>query len=140
MMDIKLKADPRWFARKSKEAEDTAGDAVFEGMWMAMREHLSDCFNVPPTVPIDTGWLKEHHEITVKGFAKKVVGRIEIDPDEVPYAVIIHEGISRWGTPFVYKTPGSGAKWIESKAIRFKEKYIKIIHDYIMENLHRAGF
>ena len=140
MMNVIFKADKRWFRRKMQEAIDVVADFAYEAMWKAMREHLNDCLNVPPTVPFDTGWLKENHEITVDGFGKYVRGEVTVDEDKVKYAVIIHEGISRWGTPFVYKTPGSGAKWIESKLIRFKGKYKNIMHEHIMQDLHRAGF
>ena len=58
---------------------------------------------------------------------------------DTPYAASLHEGISRWKTSYVYKTPGTGMKWIESKALMYKDGYVRNILDGFAQSLRSWG-
>ena len=98
--------------------------ASYKGMVKAMEEHKRDCLEIVPKVPYETGHLKEAHRIEVKPLGRFIEGAVIAD---TPYAASIHEGISRWGTPYKYKTSGTGAKWIQSKMLRYRFKYEEIV-------------
>ena len=91
---------------------------------MASITGITAVMEAEPTVPVESGHLRDHHEIlpTTK-VGSNIVGTMKVPG---PYAASIHEGISRWGTAYNYKTPGTGAKWIQSKMLRYREKYVAI--------------
>lgn len=98
--------------------------ATIAGVDVAMEAFKSDCLTDAPTVPKDTGHLEDMHEILqTKQMGTEIVGALRVS---APYAASLHEGISRWGTPYKFKTPGSGAKWVQSKLLRHGQKYINI--------------
>jgi len=106
-------------------------DGLEEGMRQAMMEFVTDCFEVPPTVPLRDGALMEAHEIHVDRVGNGVQGSLTVDH---PAAASLHEGISRWGTPYKkWTTPGSGPHWISSKQIRFRHKYLQKIGEAIQQ-------
>lgn len=124
-MKITVTTDITKFKQLLIEMRTKVPQATVVGVDAAMRDFREDCLEVPPKVPYETGFLAEHHEILptkVKG--AEIVGTLRVP---VPYAASIHEGISRWGTPYKYKTPGTGAKWIQSKMLRYGRKYIDIV-------------
>lgn len=139
MMKLEFKADPRWFKHKAKEAIKIAELAATIGMKKAIERHKFDAINEPPTVPFKTGWLGDQHETSVRVLGSLLIGRLNV-PTPRHYAWSLHEGISRWGTSYKFKTPGSGAKWIESKLIRFGDRYFGLISNTIISNLRRTGF
>ncbi len=104
-------------------------DVSMRGMRDAMDDFKDDCLYKLPACPIEEGDLRAAHEISVKRVGSEIVGELHVD---LPYAVSIHEGISRWGTPYKYKTPGTGAKWIQSKQLRYRRKYFAKIKSRII--------
>lgn len=95
------------------------------GMEEGLKEFRDDCLNKPPRVPYESGFLADHHEILpVKIVGSEIVGTLRVPG---PYAASIHEGISRHGTPYQYKTPGTGAKWVQSKLLRYGTHYIAVV-------------
>ncbi|MCD6262286.1 MAG: hypothetical protein J7J52_04620 [Deltaproteobacteria bacterium] len=113
---------------------DVQGASV-EGVRDAMVALRDDAFNECPKVPYRTGFLKSRHFIRIVPLMIGVVGYLETHG--VRYATVIHEGISRWGTPFHYHTPGTGAKWIEAKMLRHYKKYIGIVARKIHESCRK---
>ena len=96
--------------------------ATIAGVNVAMTEFKSDCLTKPPAVPRDTGHLANSHEVLpTKQVGTEIIGTLKVS---TPYAASLHEGISRWGTPYTFKTPGTGAKWVQSKLLRFGRKYV----------------
>lgn len=139
MMKLKFKADPRWFKHKAKEAIAIAEMSAVVGMKKAVERHKFDAINEPPTVPFKTGWLRDQHITFVEVLGSFLIGHLKVSTPR-GYACSLHEGISRWGTPYDFKAPGSGPKWIESKMIRFGDRYFGILSNTIISNLRRAGF
>ena len=98
--------------------------ATVAGVDAAMSQFKNDCLTKPPAVPRKTGHLADSHEILpTKQLGNEIIGTLKVS---TPYAASLHEGISRWGTPYKFKTPGTGAKWVQSKLLRYGQKYIDI--------------
>lgn len=110
---------------------------------------LRDCYNVPPTVPVRTGYLRSSATLHVfgklkasgtdfgyKGWSGDVQehAKAAVVRFNAPYAAVVHEG-----THFSFKHPGSGAKYLESK-MRDQEKYFGIIVETLKQRLREAGF
>ena len=99
--------------------------ATIAGVNVAMQEFKDDCLIKPPAVPRETGHLADSHEILpTKQLGNEIIGTLKVS---TPYAASLHEGISRWGTPYKFKTPGTGAKWVQSKLLRYDQKYIDTV-------------
>lgn len=99
--------------------------ATVAGMDAAMRDFKDDCLMKSPAVPRDTDYLADSHEILpTKQLGNEIIGTLKVS---TPYAASLHEGISRWGTPYKFKTPGTGAKWVQSKLLRYDQKYIDTV-------------
>lgn len=98
--------------------------ATVVGMDVAMKDFKNDCLTKSPAVPRDTGHLANSHEILpTKHIGNEIIGTLKVS---TPYAAALHEGISRWGKPYKFKTPGTGAKWIQSKLLHYGQKYIDL--------------
>ena len=98
--------------------------ATVAGVDVAMRSLKDDCLTKPPAVPRETGDLADSHKILpTTQLGNEIIGTLKVS---TPYAASLHEGISRWGTPYKFKTPGTGAKWVQSKLLRYGQKYIDI--------------
>ena len=131
-MKVSIKTGFANLRNKVVRVQASVPAASAAGMRDAMEALKDDAFNEVPKVPYRTGFLKSRHFIRIVPTVLGVVGYLETHG--VRYATVIHEGISRWGTPFHYRTPGTGAKWIEAKMIRHYEKYIKIVARRIYES------
>uniref|UniRef100_A0A6M3MB87 Tail protein n=1 Tax=viral metagenome TaxID=1070528 RepID=A0A6M3MB87_9ZZZZ len=120
-----------------------------QGMEKAVKQFMDDALHVPPTVPRETGGMAASHSAFVNNnlvatsasepttgeaaptpllvappTGKELVGTLIVHRRQ---AASLHEGISRHGTPYKFKSPGSGKKWIEAKVIRFGQKYFGMI-------------
>jgi len=124
-MKVSVTTDVTEFKQLLLKLHATVPTASVEGVKVAMEELKHDCLEVEPRVPYESGFLAAHHEI----LPAKLVGTQIVGTLRVPglYAASIHEGISRWGTPYKYKTPGTGAKWIQSKLLKYGPKYVGIM-------------
>ena len=120
-----------------------------KGMKRAVKEFMSDALDKQPMVPRDKGSLEASHSVFVDGklvatssgrsvtrggsatpltILSRISARLEgALVAHKPYAASLHEGISRWGTPYVYGGSGRGKKWIEAKLLRFFGKYYGLI-------------
>lgn len=123
-MKISVKTDVSEFKQLIVELRAKVPMASVAGVTTAMEALKNDCLEIEPTVPIESGFLRDHHEVLPAVIVgSNIVGTMKVPG---PYAASIHEGISRWGTAYKYKTPGTGAKWIQSKMLRYREKYVGI--------------
>ena len=120
---IKFKADISLFETGMIAAAHAALTGTVAGAEKAIGHFKDDALNLVPKCPRDTGYLAEHHVTGVEVIGKLVKATLSVI--DTPYAASLHEGISRWKTAYVYKSPGSGMKWIESKALKFKSVYIR---------------
>ncbi len=122
-------------------------EKVLVGVGRAMSQVLNDCVNEVPTVPIDEGWLRGSGSVFVQnklvdvstlgkpGFANTEHAEF-IPPGQfvgicgfnTPYAASLHEGIK-----LHFTEPSSGPKYMESKLMRNKGRYMKIIANAIKE-------
>lgn len=121
-MKISVKTDVSQFKKLLVKLQTAVPAASVVGVTTAMETLKKDCLEVEPRVPFKTGFLSKHHEIlpTIV-IDSTITGTMRVPG---PYAASIHEGVSRWGTFYQYHTPGTGAKWIQSKMLRYREKYI----------------
>ena len=123
-MKISITTDVSQFKELIVELHTKVPVASVVGVAAAMETLKKDCLAVAPTVPVKSGFLRDHHEVLpIVAVGSNIVGTMKVPG---PYAASIHEGISRWGTLYKYKTPETGAKWIQSKMLRYHEKYVKI--------------
>ncbi len=121
-----------------------------KGLGVAMLQVLNDCINEVPTVPIREGWLRGSGSIfvqnklitTSEGMSKAKAGKANKSHSETlkagefsgvigfntPYASKVHEGVDMH-----FKEPSSGAKFLETKLHRNKERYMTIISNRIRD-------
>ena len=120
-----------------------------QGMEGAVKQFMDDALHVPPSVPRETGGMAASHsafvnnKLVATSLSEPMTGEATPTPLLVApptggklvgtlivhrrQAASLHEGISRHGTPYKFKSPGSGRKWIESKVVRFGQKYFGMI-------------
>jgi len=122
---ISLKTDTRLFDTGMIRAQTAAIVGTAAGMETSLKRFKNDALNKPPACPRKTGRTAKAHVTNVTVLGNRVIGSLSVVG--VPYAASLHEGISRWGTPYVYKMPGTGMKWIESKALMYNRRYIRDI-------------
>lgn len=97
------------------------------GVRKVMQQIKRDSIGIVPTAPKKTGEMRRQHIVLpVEKKAGTLIGKMQV---RTRYAASLHTGRSRWGTMYKFKTPGSGAKWIEKKLRKLKKKYVKIIRD-----------
>ncbi len=133
---IKLKTDTKFFDTGMIRAQAAVRLGSIEGMKASMELFKSDALNKPPKAPYKTGRLAKGHVTDVTVLGTRVVGSLSVIG--VPYAASLHEGISRWGTLYVYKVPGTGMKWIESKALIYNRRYLRDLSNFIVAKLKSA--
>jgi hypothetical protein len=143
-----LTFDTSDFDKKFKEiVKRTIPVLVEKGMGKAALQLLNDCVMEVPTVPIKEGWLRGSGSVFVQNkligessFGKP--GRANMEYSEsigehqfvglvgfnTSYAARLHEGID-----FHFTEPSSGAKYVESKLMRNKDRYMEIIANAIKE-------
>lgn len=123
-MKISVTTDVTQFKQLLVNLRAVVPQATVAGMDTAMQKFKADCLYKPPMVPRDKNRLAESHEVLpTKKVGNEIVGTLEVS---TPYAASLHEGISRWGTPYKFKMPGTGAKWVQSKLLSYGQKYIDI--------------
>ncbi len=136
------------FDRKFRNIVDRAvPERIEKGLGRAMLQVLNDCVMEIPTVPIKEGWLRgsgsifvQNKLIGVSTFGKLGFANLEyadlIRPSEfvgvigfnTPYAAKLHEGIT-----FKFTEPSAGPKYLESKLMRNRLRYMQIIANAIKE-------
>lgn len=109
--------------------------AAVHGIGQACVALLDDAMNEEPMVPLDEGTLRGSGSTYVepKGFAK-ISGVVGFN---TPYAAYQHEGIRDDGSRPVenYSHEGTGAKFLETKMMVNKDKYIAIARDAIAREI-----
>lgn len=133
---IKFKADMKLFETGMIAASRAALSGTVEGAKVAIEHFKDDALNVEPKCPYDTGRMYRNHVTDVEVTGHKVKATLSVI--DTPYAASLHEGISRWGTPYKYKTPGTGMKWVESKALRFRNMYLRDVLGRFTSRLKEA--
>jgi hypothetical protein len=145
---MSLVFDTSDFDKKFKEiVKRTIPERVEIGFGRAALQLLNDCVIEVPTVPIKEGWLRGSGSVFVQNkligessFGKP--GRANTEYSETigehqfvgivgfntSYAARLHEGID-----FHFTEPSSGAKYLESKLMRNKNRYMEIITNAIRE-------
>jgi hypothetical protein len=112
-------------------------EATAKGLFRAGSQLILDAINEQPYVPFDEGHLRGSGKVTkvevtksgaevAAGFNKEYAARWhELTPEE--------DARINWSLPF------SGRKYLESKLVRFKEDYMKIVAKYLENVLKRGG-
>ena len=135
---------------KSYQAKLLIERLSVKGMEEIMKAFMHDSIHTVPKVPRDKGSLAGSHSIFVNGKfiadSKSDVGSVKDGYDPTPskscpilvsegsvtgvlvankpYAASLHEGISRFGRPYVFKDPGSGSHWILATMLGYGEEYL----------------
>ena len=120
------------FAKIIKKASD---EEAGKGLFKAGNELLHDAINTQPFAPFDEGALR--------GSAR--TNKAEVKKDEVStvagfnivYAARWHELTPEEDSKISWSLPGSGRKYLESKMVMFKEKYMGIVAKHIENVLKR---
>jgi hypothetical protein len=125
----------------------TIPELTEKGLGRATLQLLNDCVMEIPTVPLKEGWLRgsgsafvQNKLIGMSSFGKKKFANadhadylgygnfIGVVGFNAPYAARLHEGVG-----FRFTEPSSGAKYLESKLHRNKDRYAEIIANTIKE-------
>lgn len=116
-------------------------DAIVRGLGQAGQQLLRDAIMEEPTVPLKEGTLRASGSVTVlRPFEANDLNvtvpagsYVAVIGFNTPYAAYLHEGMRKDGSHVVvnWSEPGSGAKFLESKLVMFKERYIQIVSDEI---------
>jgi len=124
-------------AKFSKAVKETTPELVGEGLRKAGDQLVHDANEIPPKTPFRHGALSGSGKVE----KPEVVGdtaSVEISfgkgatGEDAPYAARWHEvepGTVTWSKP------GSGPKYLESKMVKFKEKYMAIVAEVIKKGL-----
>lgn len=102
--------------RLEGEIENVSRQAFQKGM----NQYFRDVLDSPPSCPMKTGWLYDHHELHLEEFEGLFIGTLEIT--DTPYAIFVHEGITKGGMMLNWTRPGSGPYWITSKDALVEQK------------------
>ena len=131
---MKVKFDTQLFVDGSIQATAQVIKGAREGMEDAMKRFKSDALDASPSCPELSGSLRDAHHISVYENSSGFVGELRVDG--IPYAASLHEGISRWGSPYLKWTrPGSGPHWISSKLITYRADYDRAIRSGLSKAL-----
>lgn len=111
--------DPADFIKGFKDYKRLASDEAIEGMKEVVDQLLNDSVNVSPTVPKEFGDLRGDVFRDVEVSNDGIKGILVFKQD---YAKDQHEN-----TEYEHTEPGSGAKYLESKLLRFGRRYFGMI-------------
>lgn len=151
-----MKLDTGDFDRRFREVVEKAiPERLDQGMGKAALQLASDAINEEPKVPLDEGTLRGSVSVFVntqsipfppqpevkkkKNRKASVLGKVEslqmgvealryknksvaVVGFNTPYAARLHES-----PHFKFTAPGAGAKYLESKLSRNRERYMKIV-------------
>jgi len=121
-MTIDFKDFEKGFA---KIIEKASSEEAGKGLFKAGNELLQDAIKVEPIAPFDEGTLRGSAR-TNKADIKK--GEITVETGfNIEYAARWHELTPEEDSKISWTTPGSGRKYLESKMVKFKDKYMKIV-------------
>ncbi len=130
------------FDRGFELVEKARDEAIAEGAGRAGMQWLDDAVNQTPTVPLKEGTLRGSGSVHVNGkFAGTLSGEdgtpntgtspkpeaLLVVGFNTPYAAALHEGVT-----YVFREPGSGAKYLSSKKTRNERQYIQIIANTLL--------
>ena len=133
------------FAKIAKECPEEGG----KGLFKAANEMLHDANEIIPMTPRDIGELRASGAVQGKsgmhGMDQTQGGQAFMDKDSVSvnagfnkiYAARWHELTPEEDRKINWTTPGSGRKYLESKMVILKEKYMKIAALAIQNLLQR---
>ena len=112
-----------------KLVEDAVPEEAGKGLFRAGNELLHDAIYVRPLAPFDEGHLRGSARTDQ---AKVERGNIEVQCGfNIEYAARWHELSPAEDARINWTLPGSGRKYLETKMIRFKQKYMEIVADYL---------
>jgi hypothetical protein len=122
--------------------EKSAPPEIAKGMFRALNELLRDAEKEEPMAPFDKGDLRGSARVqTPDGSLHELGGVMTTAGIKVPkgdsiemaagfnivYAAVWHELPKAKEKDINWTTPGSGRKYLETKMVRYKEKYVEII-------------
>lgn len=126
--------------KTNKLIKQSFPDGLERALGVAMLDLLNDCIMEVPTVPLKEGWLRGSGSIFVNNvlagtYTNNKDKFVNLDNNQgdntgfvgvigfnAPYAARLHEGIN-----FKFTEPSSGSKFLESKLIGNRSKYMETI-------------
>jgi hypothetical protein len=112
-------------------------EATAKGLFRAGSQLILDAINEQPYVPFDEGHLRGSGKVTKVEVTKS--GAEVAAGFNKEYAARWHELTPEEDARINWSLPGSGRKYLESKLVRFKEDYMKIVAKYLENVLKRGG-
>ena len=113
-----------------------SGPEVGKGLFKAANELLNDAKTVEPKAPFDEGTL---HGASQVNKAEVTRGEASVEAGfNIEYAARWHELTPAEDAKINWSLPGSGRKYLESKMVTLKEKYMEIVAEHI-RNVMRRG-
>lgn len=135
--------------------EKSSPPEVAKGMFRALNELLRDAIKEDPMAPFDEGALRGSARVqTPDGVlhdpsgAIAATGTIKVPKGDkiemaagfnIVYAHRWHEISKEKEKDINWTTPGSGRKYLETKMVRHKEKYLEIVALYLKKLLERGN-
>lgn len=154
-----MTVDLRDFETRFKDlVEKSVPEAVSQGIFRAGNEMLRDAIYEIPKAPFDEGHLRASARTQyggkgpLKNFDQMNIPPASIDAADpsaggysllagfnIVYAARWHELTPAEDARISWTLPGSGRKYLETKLIRHKEKYAKIVADFLARLLAGGG-
>ncbi len=100
-----------------------------EGLFKGGNELLRDAIKIAPKVPVDIGDLKASAKVNKAEITKDGIELIA--GFDIEYAARWHELSPDEDSRIAWTLPGSGRKYLESKMVTLKNKYMEIAAKHI---------
>jgi len=130
---MSMKLDFTDFEKRFKKiVEDAIPSEAAKGLFKAGNELLNDAITKRPMAPFDEGHLR--------GSARTEQAKIERDKISldcgfnIVYAARWHELTPSEDKRINWTLPGSGAKYLSSKMVAYKDKYMFIVAEHIKKS------
>ena len=133
-----MTVDARDFEKGLKKlAREIEPRETAKGLFKAGSQLIVDAINEEPYVPFDEGHLRGSGKVTK---AEVSASGAEVQAGfNKEYAARWHELTPAEDSKINWSLPGSGRKYLESKMVRFKEDYMKIVAKHLENALKKGG-
>lgn len=102
---------------------------IGKGLFKAANELLRDAKEIEPKAPYDEGILHRSAQVNEAEVSR---GEASVEAGfNKEYAARWHELTPQEDSKINWTTPGSGRKYLESKMVVLKEKYMEIVAEHI---------
>ena len=130
--------DPTDFEKGFKALTEKAlPETISKGLFKAGSQLIIDAIEEQPYVPFDEGHLRGSGKVTKAEVSEAAV---EVNAGfNKEYAARWHELTPEEDAKINWTLKGSGRKYLESKMLRYKDDYMKIVAKHIQNVLDKGG-